>query len=80
MCPGSFYELFYVPDFTKMYRIRTSRLFIRGFQRRDIVKEFYTLLFAGYTYIYLTSNSFKDHMHTGFYTLKEVFFHVLVLR
>ena len=46
MCPGSLYELFYVPDFTKTYmdmEFQTSGLFIRGSQRSDSVKEFYLI-------------------------------------
>ena len=86
MCPGSFYELFYVTDFTKTYWIQTSGLpdflseVFRGeILSRDIVKKFlyFTLCWI---HLHLTRNSFKDHMHTRFYILKEVFFHVLVFK
>ena len=37
-------------------------------------------LSVGWIHLRLISNSFKEHMHTGFHILKEVFFHVLVFK
>ena len=62
MCLGSFYGLFYVPDFIKMCQIWTFRLFIRGFQRGDIVKDCWIHLFL----TFLSSIISKEHMLTRF--------------